>query len=121
MASVFKPAGKSKYVIFYTDETGRRRKKAGTTDKAVTERIARNLENRVALRREGQIDVRELEGLVAELRAVKERVAEMRRVVEVQAAGVHSAVQQALYRLAALSSPRASKRSSNGRSSGKGG
>ena len=29
MASVFKPRGKSKYVIFYTDETGRRRKKTG--------------------------------------------------------------------------------------------
>ena len=27
MASIFKPAGKSKYVIFYTDENGKRRKK----------------------------------------------------------------------------------------------
>jgi integrase len=59
MASVFKPKGSAKYVIFYTDETGRRRKKAGTTDKAVTERIARDIENRVALRREGVVDPRE--------------------------------------------------------------
>src|SRR3954451_12620 len=58
MASVFKPKGKSKYVIFYTDETGRRRKKVGATDKSVTQRIARNLEDRVALRREGVIDAK---------------------------------------------------------------
>jgi hypothetical protein len=56
MASVFKPAGKSKYVIFYTDENDRRRKKAGATDKVVTERIARDIENKVALRREGVVD-----------------------------------------------------------------
>src|SRR4051812_45115149 len=56
MASVFKPKGKAKYIIFYTDETGRRRKKVGATDKSVTQRIARDLENRVALRREGLID-----------------------------------------------------------------
>ena len=36
MASVFKPAGKSKYVILYTDENGNRRKKTGATDKQVT-------------------------------------------------------------------------------------
>ena len=33
MASIFKPPGKSKYVIFYTDENGRRKKKTGSTDK----------------------------------------------------------------------------------------
>jgi hypothetical protein len=58
MASVFKPKNKSKYVILYTDETGRRRKKTGATDKAVTQRIARDLENRVVLRREGVIDAK---------------------------------------------------------------
>ena len=56
MASVFKPGGKSKYVILYTDETGRRRKKTGATDKQITERLASALENKVALRREGLID-----------------------------------------------------------------
>ena len=56
MASVFKPAGKPKYVILYTDENGRRRKKIGATDKAVSERIAHDLENNVALRRQGLID-----------------------------------------------------------------
>ncbi|HMB05426.1 MAG TPA: hypothetical protein VKP69_17025 [Isosphaeraceae bacterium] len=58
MASIFKPKGKAKYVILYTDETGRRRKKIGATDKAVTQRIARDLENRVALRREGIVDAK---------------------------------------------------------------
>jgi integrase len=56
MASIFKPKGKSKYIILYTDENGRRRKKTGATDKSVTQRIARDIENRVALRREGLID-----------------------------------------------------------------
>jgi integrase len=56
MSSVFRPAGKSKYVIVYFDENGKRRKKTGATDKQVTERIARDIENRVALRREGLID-----------------------------------------------------------------
>jgi hypothetical protein len=48
--------GKAKYVILYTDENGRRRKKAGATDKAVAQRIAAKLENDVALRKQGLID-----------------------------------------------------------------
>src|SRR5262249_19522915 len=36
-----------------------RRRKTGTTDKGVTKRIARDIENRVALRREGTVDPRE--------------------------------------------------------------
>src|SRR5262249_30170268 len=56
MASIFKPKGKTKYVILYHDENGRRRKKTSATDKAGTQRIARDMENRVALRREGLID-----------------------------------------------------------------
>ena len=59
MASVFKPQGAKKYVIMYTDDQGRRRKQVGATDKGVTQRIARDLENKVALRREGLIDPRE--------------------------------------------------------------
>jgi integrase len=59
MASVFKPKGSDKYVIVYRDENRRRRKKIGTKDKAVTERIARDLENKTALRKEGLIDPRE--------------------------------------------------------------
>jgi integrase len=56
MATVYRPQGRKKYVIEFFDEHGRRRKKTGATDKGVTQRIARDLENRVALRREGLID-----------------------------------------------------------------
>src|SRR5262245_42000729 len=57
MASVFKfPPHAKKYIIQYTDENGRRRKKVGTTDKVVSERIAWDIENRVALRKAGLID-----------------------------------------------------------------
>ncbi len=56
MASVFKQKDTGKYVIVYRDETGRRRKKIGTKDRAVTERIARHLENKVAMRKDGVLD-----------------------------------------------------------------
>jgi len=56
MATIFKPKGRAKYVIQYFDEHGRRLKKTGATDKAVTQRLANDLENRVALRREGVVD-----------------------------------------------------------------
>jgi hypothetical protein len=57
MASIFKASPRAKkYTILYFDENGKRRKKTGATDKAVTERIARDIENRVLLRREGLAD-----------------------------------------------------------------
>ena len=52
----FQARGKARYTILYFDENGRRRKKAGVTDKAVSERIAHDLENKVALSRQGLID-----------------------------------------------------------------
>jgi len=56
MSSIFKPKGKRKYVIMYVAENGKRRKKIGTTDKGVTQRIANDLENKVALRKQGLLD-----------------------------------------------------------------
>ena len=56
MASVFKPIGSLKYVILYHDENGHRRKRIGASDKAVSERIANALENKVAMRRSGLVD-----------------------------------------------------------------
>jgi integrase len=56
MASVFKSTGAKKYTILYKDENGIRRKKTGTADKGVSERIANAIEERVALRRNGLID-----------------------------------------------------------------
>jgi integrase len=67
MASVFKSPGAKKWTILYFDENGVRRKKAGAPDKAVTERIAADIENKVALRRDGLIDP------AAERRAAHER------------------------------------------------
>jgi integrase len=56
MATTFKPAGRTKYVIEYTNEAGKRCRKAGATDKGVTQRIANDLENNVALRKQGLVD-----------------------------------------------------------------
>jgi hypothetical protein len=79
MASIYKPKGRSKYVILYFDENGRRRKRTGATDKAVTERIARDLENRVALRREGVIDAK-ADALVShEARPLADHLADWQR------------------------------------------
>jgi hypothetical protein len=58
MASVFKAKGATKYTILYTDENGKRRKKAGATDKAVSQRIANDLENKVLLRTQGWLNRR---------------------------------------------------------------
>jgi integrase len=59
MASVFKAAGAAKYTIMWRDENGKRHKKTGTTDKATSQRIANDLENKVALRRQGLLDPRD--------------------------------------------------------------
>ena len=56
MASIYKPPGRKKYIIEFRDENGRRRRKTGATDKAVSQRIANDLENKVALRKQGLID-----------------------------------------------------------------
>jgi hypothetical protein len=54
MATVFKPKGRDHYAVDYVDEDGRRRRKrTGTRDKETAEWIARDLENRVALRKTG--------------------------------------------------------------------
>jgi integrase len=56
VASIYKPPGRSKYIIEFRDENGRRRRKTGATDKAVSQRIANDLENKIALRKQGLID-----------------------------------------------------------------
>jgi integrase len=59
MPKIFKPAGKSKYVVFYTDHSGRRRKKTLEADRRISERIAASLLEKVALRKSGLIDDRD--------------------------------------------------------------
>jgi integrase len=55
VASVFKSKGAKKYTIVYHDGT-RRCKATGATDMAVSQRIANELEVKVALRKQGLID-----------------------------------------------------------------
>jgi integrase len=78
MASVFKPKGSAKYVIFYTDENGRRRKKVACADKSVSERIAAKIENDVALRRDGLVDPQAEAYRDHEARPLREHVADWR-------------------------------------------
>ena len=59
MASVFKANGAKKYTITSRDQNGRRRKMTGATDKGVSQRIANDLENKVALRKAGLIDTKD--------------------------------------------------------------
>ena len=56
MASVFKSKGATKWTILYTDENGKRRKKAGYTDRRETERLAAKLEERAVKIKDGTID-----------------------------------------------------------------
>jgi integrase len=56
MATIYKPKGRKKYLIEWVDENGARRRKSGTSDRAVAKRIANDIENRMALRKEGLID-----------------------------------------------------------------
>ena len=81
MASVFKAKGAAKYTIFYTDENGKRRKKAGMTDKAMTQRLANKLENDAAARREGLIDPRDEGYRDAAAKPVAEHLAEWTKAI----------------------------------------
>lgn len=59
MASVFKRKGKGRWIIQYTDYTGRRRERSSrTTDHIVALRIGAELDARVAERRMGLVDPR---------------------------------------------------------------
>ena len=61
MASIFKPTKESKkYVVEYTDETGRRRKKTAYTDKRESIRLGEKLEETARKVRDGLITRSEL-------------------------------------------------------------
>ncbi len=74
MPKVFKPKGSKKYVVYYYDENGKRRKKTFVTDKTVSERICRDFLNKVVLRREGVIDPRADAYLAHEARPLGEHL-----------------------------------------------
>jgi integrase len=83
---VFKPNGSDKYVVFYTDHTGRRRKKTLTADRKISERIAANLLEKVALRKDGLIDDRDERFAEHESKPLKEHLADYARVVAAKGA-----------------------------------
>ena len=56
MASVFKPAGADKWMINFTDQHGKRRKKIGYPDKKRTDRLAAKLEEEAREVRDGLRD-----------------------------------------------------------------
>jgi site-specific recombinase XerC len=55
VASVFKSEGAKKYVIFYVDEHGRRRKKTAYSDRRESERLAHKLEETARKVRDGLV------------------------------------------------------------------
>jgi len=81
MPKIFKPPGKSKYVVFYTDHNRRRRKKTLATDRETSERIARDLLNKNALRKEGLIDERDERFAEHEARPIKDHLADYDKFV----------------------------------------
>lgn len=74
MAKIFKPVGKSKYVLFYTDHTGQRRKKTLAEDRETSERIRNDVLNKVALRKDGLVDERDEKFAAHEGRPLKEHL-----------------------------------------------
>lgn len=86
MAKMFRPGGKGKFVIFYTDHTGQRRKKTLTEDKETSERIVRDLLNKVALRKDGLVDERDEKFAEHEGKPLKDHLADYARVVRAEGA-----------------------------------
>jgi integrase len=59
MATVFKRGGRGPWILKWFDASGKRREQSSrTTDKRTAERIAAQIEAKVALRREGVVDTR---------------------------------------------------------------
>src|SRR5262249_41409760 len=56
MAKIFKPKGSDKYVLFYTDHTGRRRKKTLEADFKKSERLKAAILEKSRLRKDGLVD-----------------------------------------------------------------
>src|SRR5690242_13719800 len=81
MASIYKKPGAAKYTISYFDENGDRRTKIGTRDKAVTQRLANELENQVALRKAGLVDPKAEGYRDHEARSLADHLADWRAVL----------------------------------------
>jgi integrase len=82
VASVFKPKGKSRYVINWVDEHGKRRKCAGYTDRAATQQKANELEKRARKIRDGLLDPKEEAYAVHEGRPLCDHLADFGKSLE---------------------------------------
>ncbi len=78
MPKMFKPEGSDKYVVFYTDHTGRRRKKTLEADRATSERIKAKLLEDNTQRRRGLIDPQAEIYAEAELKPLAEHIQDWR-------------------------------------------
>ena len=74
MASIFKPANSKKYVILYSDENRKRRKKTAYTDKRESERLAAKLEETARKVRDGLISRTEVNVVTRQQQAVSEHL-----------------------------------------------
>jgi integrase len=81
MPKIFKPAGRDKYVVFYTDHNGQRKKKTLTSDKRLSERIANALLEKNTLRKEGFLNEQEEKCVEQEARPLSEHLANYLRVI----------------------------------------
>lgn len=87
MASIFK-VGKQKsnkrapYMIEYVDHTGKRRRKRGFTDKALTQQLAAKLEHDVMLRREGLVDPKKERQIAVRQQPIGEHIAEFEKALK---------------------------------------
>ncbi len=86
MPKIFKPAGKSKFVVFYTNHIGRRCKKTLTEDFKISERIAAALVEKVELRKAGLIDERDELFAEHEATPIADHLADYAKVVRGQGA-----------------------------------
>jgi len=75
----------ARWMIAWTDETGRRRTRKAYTDKVLSEKLARRLEDDARARREGTIDAGAERMAQHATRPIAEHVAEYRRYLEAKA------------------------------------
>jgi Phage integrase family len=86
MPRIIKPEGSKKWLLFYTDHTGRRRKATLEADRETSEHIARDLLSTNALRKRGILDERDENFSEHEAKPLKVHLEDYARVVRAEGA-----------------------------------
>jgi integrase len=86
MPNIVKPTGSKKWLLWYTDQNGQRRKKTLMADRETSERIARDLLNKVALRKDGVVDERDEKFAEHEGTTLKDHLEDYSRAIRAQGA-----------------------------------